>query len=116
MHAKSGLRVVLKWKIYFAGCVDRQPSPTLIVHYHGGVYDFIGHKGQIAHTSTNIDEFRIAIKKPSIQKLIIGSRVVVRFAGVRDAGRLSMPEELVPAMAELAGAGVMRQDFDYTND
>ena len=98
-----------------AGCRDTKPVATLVVHYHGGVYNFLDHQGHVTHTSKTIEEFRAAIKKPSIQNLIVDSRVVVRFAGVRNVVDLDMPDELVPAMAELAGVGVMKQDFDYTN-
>ena len=98
------------------GCGDRQPPATLVVHYNGGLYDFIDHDGRLMHTSKDLDDFKLAIRKTKIQNLIVGSRVVVRFAGVRSGNGLDVPEELVPAIAELAGVGATKQDFDYTND
>ena len=110
------LCLILLLILFIAGCSDREPAPTLVVHCHGGVCDFVNHRGQITHTSRDINEFRAAINKPAIQKLIIGSRVVLRFAGVRDGSGLAVPDEVIPVMGELAEAGVVRQDFEYTND
>jgi len=86
------------------------------VHYHAGTYDFIGHDGKIVHTSKSLDDYKLMLQKPQIQNLIVGSRVVVRFKGAKQGGGLGLPDEVVQVLAELAGIGVTRQDFDYTND
>lgn len=98
------------------GCGERQMPSTLIVHCHDGVYDFIDHQDRVLHTSADVDDYKLTIQDPKIQELVVGNRVVIRFEGVRDGNGLSMPASTTPAMAELAGTGVLRFDFDYTND
>ena len=113
---KRLLLVLLLAIATLVGCGEKQKPSTLTVHCHNGVYDLIDHEDRILHTSKDIDDYRLAIQEPEIQKLIVGNRVVIRFEGVRDSNGLSMPDSSTPAIAELTGIGVHLFDFDYTND
>ncbi|SMP75014.1 hypothetical protein SAMN06265222_118106 [Neorhodopirellula lusitana] len=98
------------------GCGSVASPPTLVVHVHDGVYDFINHSGAIVATAESLERFDETLRKPEIQNLIHDNRAVVRFAGAETEDGLDIPDDVNVAIAHLAFAGATSQEFDYTND
>ena len=100
--------------VILVGCESKQPAqtpakspapidildlteasgPTLIVHYHDGVFDFIDHEGLVVLTSKDLDDFKVAIESQLIQDLIVDERAIFRFKGDTPPGGIFRPKRL----------------------
>ena len=131
----SKLFILMISMVILVGCESKQPTqtpakspapidildlteasgPTLIVHYHDGVFDFIDHEGLVVLTSKDLDDFKVAIESQLIQDLIVDERAIFRFKGDTPPGGILPPKAVEPAIEALNDAGATTQEFDYTN-
>lgn len=101
---------------FLVGC-SQEINPTLTVHVHDNVYDFIGRDGEVIFTIDSLDEFDSAIMQNNISNLIVGNRVILRCKGIETEDSVKPTDDVMLIISKLSGAnvGVTQFDFDYTN-
>ena len=114
-HTPPASPILLILLLCALGCDKPLPSPTLVIHAHDGVYDFLDHQGNTVATLDNLDDFDATLARPEIRGLVQDRRVVVRFVAEQGAnGSQDIPERMMPLLAKLASAeGIMKQEFEY---